>query len=72
MPIRELRGFERVAIAAGERQRVSFRLRAAEAFGHYDEAQRAFVVDPGTYEIEVGASSRDIRLSGQVRVGRGD
>ena len=68
MPIRDLRGFERVALKAGERKRVTFRLRPAEAFARYDEGRRAFVVDPGAYGIEVGTSSADIRLTEQVRV----
>jgi beta-glucosidase len=68
MPVKELRGFERVPLEAGERKRVTFRLIPAETVARYDEARRAFVVDPGEYEIGVGASSRDIRETASFRV----
>lgn len=61
MPVRELRGFTRVPLAAGESRRVSFRLAPADAMARYDETRKQFVVDAGDYEVEVGASSRDIR-----------
>jgi hypothetical protein len=47
---------------------VSFRLKPADDFTHYDVARRAYRAEPGVYEIQVGASSRDIRLAGRVRV----
>jgi len=34
----------------------------ADAFAHYDRYAHGWVVDPGQYEIQVGASSADIRL----------
>jgi beta-glucosidase len=68
MPLKQLRGFQRVSLKPGEQQRVTFRLTPAEDFSHYDVATRAFVVDPGDYEVQVGASSRDIRLTGRVGV----
>jgi beta-glucosidase len=68
MPLKQLRGFERVALQPGEGRRVSFRLTPADDFAHYDPARQAFAVDPGEYEVQVGASSRDIRLAGRVRV----
>ena len=68
MPRKNLRGFERVALNPGEQRRVSFRLTPAEDFAYYDEATRAFAAEPGTYEVQVGASSRDIRLSAAVIV----
>ena len=69
-PLREiyLRGFERVLLAPGESRRVSFRLTPREHLARYDEARRAFVVDPGPYVIEAGASSRDIRLTTRLLV----
>ena len=68
MPLKELRGFERIALGPGERKRVEFRLKPAEAVARYDEAAKTFVVDPGEYEIQVGASSRDIRQTARFRV----
>ena len=68
MPLRALHGFSRVLLKPGERQHVTFRLRPTEAFGHYDEASRGFKVDPGEYAVDIGASSRDIRVTGRMRV----
>jgi beta-glucosidase len=66
--IRELRGFERVPLKAGEQKRVRFTLVPERDLAHYDEARKALAVQPGEFEIEVGASSRDLRLRGRVRV----
>jgi beta-glucosidase len=68
VPLRELRGFERVTLQPGEERRVAFRLTPSKDFAHYDVAAKDFVVDPGDYEVEAGASSRDIRLTRLVRV----
>ena len=68
MPIRSLRGFERVPLDAGEKRRVRFTLRPATDFAYYDETMKAFAVDPAEYEIGVGASSDDIRAVTRVRV----
>jgi beta-glucosidase len=66
--IKDLRGFERVTLQPGEQRRVAFRLTPSRDFAHYDEAARDFKVAPGTYELQAGASSRDIRLTTRVRV----
>ncbi len=63
-----LRGFARVTAAAGARSHVEFVVTPSKDFARYDEAQKAFVVDPGTYDVQIGASSADIRLKAQVRV----
>jgi beta-glucosidase len=68
MPLRELRGFERVSLKRGEAQTVRFRLSPARDFAHYDVDKKAFAVEPGAFEVQVGASSQDIRLTGRVRV----
>jgi len=67
-PIRELRGFERVHLKPGETRPVRFRILPRRDLARYDEAQKAFVVRPGEYELEAGASSRDLRLKGRVTV----
>lgn len=61
----ELKGFEKVALAAGEEREVVIRL-DRRSFAWYDEEAKAWCVEPGDYEIMVGASSRDIRLRGVV------
>ena len=66
--LRSLRGFTRVSAAPGATSRVEFVVTPSRDFARYDETQKAFVVDPGTYELQIGASSADIRLRTQVRV----
>jgi beta-glucosidase len=66
--IRELRGFQRVTLQAGEEREVSFAITPARDLRIYDDAAHAYAVDPGSYEAEVGASSADIRLSGRFAV----
>jgi beta-glucosidase len=65
---KELRGMERVTLAAGETRRVSFGLIPRRDFTHYDVERKAYAVDAGDYEIQVGASSADIRLRSTVAV----
>lgn len=58
-PVRELAGFSAVDIPAGGTETVEVALNDL-AFRRYDESE-GWTVDPGTYTIEVGRSSRDIR-----------
>lgn len=66
-PIRELKGFEKVELAPGEERTVSFTL-GKKAFAYYEPKIHDWFVESGTYTIEIGSSSRDIRLSAQVTV----
>lgn len=67
-PPRALRGFERVELAPGESRTVTFQL-DPRAFSHWDEGAAGWRVADGCYAVEVGASSRDIRLRGELRRG---
>jgi beta-glucosidase len=69
-PIRSLRGFERVWLKAGESRRVRFRLVPQRDLARYDEVLKAFAVEPGQFEVELGASSADLRLRGRLTVER--
>ena len=66
-PVRELKGFEKVELAPGERKTVSFRL-GKRAFAYYDAEISDFRVPTGDYRIEIGRSSRDICLSEEITV----
>ena len=56
-PVKELKGFERVALKAGESKRISFTL-TPEHLRYYNlDMER--VVEPGTFKVMVGGSSRD-------------
>lgn len=66
-PIKSLRGFKRVFIEAGEQVNIEIPL-AIEDLGYYDEQAKGFVVEPGVFELQVGASSEDIRLKTKIKV----
>jgi len=61
-PVRELKGFAKVFLQPGETRRVELKL-AARAFQFWSVEHHAWVAEPGDFKIEVGASSRDLRLS---------
>ncbi|SDL38221.1 beta-glucosidase family protein [Microbacterium azadirachtae] len=71
-PLRELRGFEKVRIEAGESTRVTFEL-VNRDFAYWDSAAvrpdgktGLWRREGGEFRIEVGASSRDIRVSESI------
>jgi beta-glucosidase len=66
-PLKSLKGFRRVAIKRGETRAVAILLKASD-LKYYNEAKDGFVVEPGKYEIQVGASSQDIRVKGTLEV----
>ncbi len=54
-PVRELKGFKRLTVQPGERQKVEFTL-SSEQLGFYNRAMR-FVVEPGDFKVFAGTSS---------------
>ena len=58
-PVKELRGFARIHLKVGDSKRVEFKLGPAD-LGLYDRDMKR-VVEPGKFDIMVGASSADIR-----------
>ncbi|RZM19319.1 MAG: beta-glucosidase, partial [Sphingomonas sp.] len=58
-PILELKGFERVTLAPGERRTVQFTL-GPDAFRFFDITMRE-VVEPGLFDISVGADSTRLK-----------
>jgi beta-glucosidase len=60
-PPKELKGFAKVMLQPGESRRVSVALRPS-AIAFYDVASNQWKADAGDYEIQVGCSSRDVRL----------
>ena len=65
---KELRGVERVYIPVGETRELRFRLKPDKDFTICDAQKKAYVVDSGKYQLQIGASSADIRLRQEVRV----
>jgi beta-glucosidase len=64
-PIKELKGFTKVDLQPGQSAQVSFEL-DSRAFAFFDPYKNQWVVEPGEFEILVGSSSQDLRLSGRL------
>ena len=69
-PDKELKGFEKVALEAGESKTVTLHL-DRRSFAYYNVEQKDWIVESGEFEILIGASSRDIKLQDKVTV-KGD
>jgi beta-glucosidase len=65
-PVMQLRGFRKVTLAPGVAQTVTIPLRARD-LALYDQQMKR-VVEPGEFDVMVGASSADIRLTGRFSV----
>ena len=66
-PARELKGFARVSLKAGETRQVTVKL-DDKAFRYFNVGTNNWEIESGSYEIQVGASVRDIRLTAKVDV----
>jgi beta-glucosidase len=66
-PPRQLKGFRRVELAAGQSAQVTIAL-DARSLSYWDTASHTWKVTPGTYTVSAAASSRDLRLSGTFEV----
>ena len=62
---KELKAFTKVFLNSGMQQEVSIELDRS-AFEYYSKRLRAWVVEKGTYDIYIGSSSSDIRLTATV------
>jgi beta-glucosidase len=65
-PVKELKGFKRITLEAGQQKTVCFEL-AVSQLGFYDR-RMAFVVEPGPIELMVASSSEDIRLQSTFEI----
>lgn len=66
-PIKSLKGFKRVFIKKGKTTTIEIPLEIND-LSYYDEKQGDFVVEPGVFELQIGASSSDIRLKTHIIV----
>jgi beta-glucosidase len=61
VPINQLRRFQRITFAPAESKTLTFKMPASE-FSFYSTKTNDFKTEPGQWEIQVGSSSKDIRL----------
>ncbi|KAH7316988.1 glycoside hydrolase family 3 protein [Stachybotrys elegans] len=66
-PPRQLRGFDKIRLAAGASGTVTFDIRRRD-LSYWDVRSQRWVVPAGTFQVVVGASSRDIKLRGSITV----
>ena len=59
-PVKELKGFKKVKLAPGEEKEVTFTV-DKEALSYFDDAQHAWVAEPGKFEAVIAASAADIK-----------
>ncbi len=64
--VKVLRGFERITLQPGEEKQVSFTLRPQD-LAIWDKNMK-FRVEPGTFKVMIGASSKDIKLEGKFSI----
>ncbi|MCX6121239.1 MAG: glycoside hydrolase family 3 C-terminal domain-containing protein [Ignavibacteriales bacterium] len=61
-PVKELKAFFKVPLKPGETKNVHFSL-DKNAFSYYNVEKKEWIVEPGKYAVQIGSSSKDIRLS---------
>ena len=66
-PVKELKAFGRVRLNPGETKRLSFVVQARDLAYYNPDASR-WEVEDIRYVVQIGASSRDIRLTGTFRI----
>lgn len=64
-PLRQLRGFEKVALSAGQQEDVSISVRRRDV-SYWDTVAQKWAIASGSYTFSVGSSSRDLRDSVQI------
>jgi beta-glucosidase len=66
-PVRELKGFAKVFLLPGESKRTTLSL-DRRSFAYFDSRTSQWRTDPGTYQISIGASSRDLRIHQNLEI----
>lgn len=66
-PLKSLIGVERREVSSGSATTISFSIPISQ-LGWYNEKKEDYYVNKGKYEIQVGASSKDIRLKKVIRI----
>jgi len=67
MPIKQLKGFKRINIKKGNTATVEIEIEKAQ-LRYYNEKESKFITPKGSYQIMVGTSSADIRLTQTIQL----
>ena len=68
-PLKELKGFKRISLEAGQKKTVTLTLKASQ-LGYWEATKKNFVIEPDNIQIMIGSSSTDIKLSKTTNVVR--
>lgn len=66
-PVKELKGFKKVFLKAGESKQVEINI-PVSSLAFYSEAQKQFVVEPGTFLLHLATSAHDIKADTSIEV----
>ncbi|MEJ2544940.1 MAG: glycoside hydrolase family 3 C-terminal domain-containing protein, partial [Calditrichaceae bacterium] len=66
-PVKELKGFGKIGLNAGEEGQVEITV-PKTAFSFFSEEKGKWIIEPGEFEILVGASSRDIKFIKKIKI----
>ena len=66
-PVKELKAFDKIELAPGESKEVSFTLSVRD-FSYYSKVYDRWLAESGEFDILIGSSSRDIRLTGSLNL----
>ncbi|MDA8904044.1 glycoside hydrolase family 3 C-terminal domain-containing protein [Flavobacteriaceae bacterium] len=62
MPIKQLRSFERISLNKKDEKIIEFEFTPIKDLRYYNSTKQKYMVEKGSFEIQVGSSSEDIRL----------
>jgi len=66
-PLKELKGFEKVSLKPGESKKITLTL-CKKDFSYWNPEIKTWYAEPGKFIIMVGASSNDIKLTGEIEL----
>ena len=66
-PEKELKGFDKIKLAAGEQKTISIKL-DENAFKYFDDVKNEWVMDKAAFDILVGGASDDIKLRSTIKL----
>lgn len=65
-PVKELAGFKRISLKPGEKKKITFEVFSSQTA--FLDGEMRWKIEKGTIAVEIGSSSRDIRLTGQYKI----